>query len=201
MKRNKTKKGFVLASVFDKRGIAEFAKELKTLGYEIIATEGTGRELAKNGVAFTPSSKVSKNPDRLRSCIKTISFRIGAGILFDRSDSTHLKEIKKLNLKPIDIVICNFPPLKEVIQTPKDFNIKNIDVGGPLMVRAAATNFRHVLVVVDPNDYKKVANAVLKGKITNKFRQRLAIKAFTYIRSYDYEIIQYLKKNESFFKR
>lgn len=193
MKDKINKKGFVLASVFDKTGIVDFTRKLKALGYEIISTEGTGKELAKNGISFIPAQKVSKNPDKLEDCIKTISFRIEAGILFDRSNLNHLKEVKKLGIKPIDIVICNFPPLKRVIQTPKDFNIRNIDVGGPLMVRAAATNFKHVLVIVDPNDYKKVANAILKKKITDEFKRWLAIKAFTYTRSYDHEIIQYLK--------
>lgn len=193
MKDKINKKSFVLASVFDKTGIVDFTRKLKALGYEIISTEGTGKELAKNGISFIPAQKVSKNPDKLEDCIKTISFRIEAGILFDRSNLNHLKEVKKLGIKPIDIVICNFPSLKRVIQTPKDFNIRNIDVGGPLMVRAAATNFKHVLVIVDPNDYKKVANAILKKKITDEFKRRLAIKAFTYTRSYDHEIIQYLK--------
>ena len=192
--RNKIKKGFVLASVFDKRGIANFAKRLKALGYEIISTEGTGRELAKNGITFIPVQKVSKNPNKLKDCIKTISFRIEAGILFDRLDQKQVKEAEKLKIKPIDIVVCNFPPIKKVVKKPQDFNIKNIDVGGPLMVRAAATNFRHVLVVVDPNDYNDVIDNLLKKTIPYKFRKYLAIKAFSYTRFYDQQIIQYLKR-------
>jgi phosphoribosylaminoimidazolecarboxamide formyltransferase/IMP cyclohydrolase len=86
-------------------------------------------------------------------------------------------------------------PFKKFVQDIEDFNIKNIDVGGPLLVRAAATNFKYVLVIVDPDDYNKVIKAMLKGEITNEFRKRLAIKAFDYTRSYDYEIIKYLKKN------
>ena len=198
--KNKIFKKFALISVFDKKNIIDFAKKLKSSGYEIIATEGTGKVLAKNEISFIPVQKISKNPNKLKDCIKTISFRIPAGILFNRFDSTQLKEIKELNITPIDIVIYNFPSLKEVIKTPEDFNIKNMDVGGPLMVRAAATNFKNVLVVVDPNDYGKVAKTILKQKITNEFRLQLAIKAFTYTYSYDYEIVQYLKRNETFFK-
>ena len=192
--KNRIQKKFALVSVFDKRNITDFVKKLRFLDYEIIATEGTGKELAKNGIPFTFAQKISKNPDKLKDCIKTISFRIEAGILFDRSDLNQLKEIKELDVKPIDIVICNFPPLKEVVRNSKDFNIKNIDVGGPLMVRAAAANFKNVLIVVDPNDYEKVTKSILKGKITNEFRKQLAIKAFTYTYSYDYEIAEYLKE-------
>lgn len=194
------RKGFVLISVFNKKGIIKFAQKLKELNYEIIATEGTGKKLTKNRISFIPAQKVSKNPNKLKDCIKTISFRITGGILFDRSNIKHLKEVKELKLKQIDIVVCNFPPFEKVIHTPNDFNIKNIDVGGPLMVRAAATNFKYVLVIVDPKDYKKVINAILKNKITEKFRRQLAIKAFQYVHAYDYKIIQYLKslnKNEA----
>ncbi len=198
--KNKIKKGFVLVSVFDKRGITNFAKKIKALGYEIISTEGTGRKLAKNGITFISAQKVSKNPNKLKDCVKTISFRIVVGILFDRSDQKLVKEVKELSIKPIDIVVCNFPPIKKVVKKSQDFNIKNIDVGGPLMVRAAATNFKNILVVVDPNDYERIAKAILKQRITNELRLQLAIKAFAYTYSYDCEIIQYLKRNETLFK-
>ena len=105
------------------------------------------------------------------------------------------KRLPKLGLKNIDIVVCNFVRFEKVIRKLTDFNIKNIDVGGPLMVRAAATNFKHVLVIIDPNDYGKVAKAILENKITDKFRQQLAAKAFKYTYFYDYQIAKYLEKN------
>jgi len=194
--KNKIKRGFVLASVFDKRNIVDFAKKVKALGYEIISTEGTGRKLAENGITFIPVQKVSKNLNKLKDCIKTISFQIEAGILFDRSDQKQVRKIKKLRLKPIGIVVCNFPPIKKAIKKPQDFNIKNIDVGGPLMVRSAATNFRHVLVVVDPNDYNNVIDNLSKKSIPYEFRKYLAIKAFNYIYLYDQQIIQYLRSKK-----
>lgn len=192
----KNKRKAVLMSVFNKKGVSEFAKTLESLGYTIIATEGTGKELSKNKIPYIPAQKISKNPNGLDDCIKTISFRIEASILFDRLNPTHIKETTKLDIEPIDIVICNFPPLEKVVKNPNtDFNIKNIDVGGPLMVRVAATNFKHVLVIVDPDDYEKVAKAILEDRITDKFRQQLAAKAFNYTYSYDYQIAKYLKKN------
>jgi len=195
---NKNKKGGVaLISVFDKTGIANFAKGLQTLGYEIIATEGTGKELIKNEISFIPAQKVSKNPNKLKDCVKTISFRIEAGILFNRKDPKQIKEIKELNIKPIDMVVCNFPPVKKVVKTIKDFNVKNIDVGGPLMVRAAAVNFKHVWVVVDRSDYPKVIRAIQNRKNANKFRRQLALKAFKYTLAYDKEIVNFLKKNRN----
>lgn len=194
-RKDKRKKGFILVSVFDKRGIAKFAKTLNRFGYEIISTEGTGKELSKNKIPYIPAQKISRNPEGFDDCIKTISFRIEAGILFNRLSPIHIKQAKKLGLEKIDIVVCNFVTFKKVIKKLTDFNIKNIDVGGPLMVRAAATNFKHVLIVVDSDDYGKVAKAILEDRITDKFRQQLAAKAFKYTYSYDYQIAKYLKKN------
>lgn len=189
------KKGHVLMSVFDKTGISKFAKVLNGLGYEIIASEGTGRELYRQNISFIPVSKVSGNPKELNDCIKTISFRTLTGIIFDRLNPIHIKETKKLGIKPIDIVVCNFPPIKKVIENPSiNFGINTIDVGGPTMVRAAATNFKYVTVVIDPGDYEKVDKALIKNEITEETRRWLSAKAFAYISSYDSQINRYLRK-------
>ena len=190
------KRKYVLLSVFNKKGISAFAKILNRLGYKIIASEGTGKELTIKRIPFIPVRKISKNPNKLKGCIKTISFQIEAGILFDRLNSIHIKEAKELRVKAIDIVVCNFPPFERVIKNSNiDFSVENIDIGGPTMVMAAAINFKYVLVVVDPSDYKKVAKAILEDRITYEFRKQLAIKALTYIRFYNSQIIKYLKKN------
>ena len=186
----------VLVSVFDKKGVAKFAEILDDVGFNIIATEGTGIELSKNGISFLSAKKISENPKGLEDCVKTISFRIEAGILFDRGNPTQVKEAKKLGIIPIDMVICNFPPIEEVIIKSTDFNVENIDVGGPLMVKAAAVNFRNVLVIVNPDDYKKVGDAIISNKVADRLKQQLAIKAFRYCSQYDSEIVEYLRSND-----
>lgn len=186
-----------LFSVFNKKGIAKLARFIKEEGYEIVASEGTGRELTKHRIPFVPAKKISKNPKGLGTCIKTISFYIEGGILFNRHNSVEVKEALTLDIRPIDIVICNFPPIKEVVKNPdRDFHIGNVDVGGPLMVRAAATNFKNVLIIVDPKDYNKVTEAIEKKKLTINFRQRLAIKAYACCIKYDRSIVQYLRQNK-----
>lgn len=184
----------VLISVFNKNGISAFAEVLNKSGYRIIATEGTGKELAKNNIPFTSAEQLSRNPSGLEECIKTISFNIEAGILFDRLNQRQVERTEKLGISKIDIVVCNLLDFG-VIKETADFNVKNIDVGGPLMIRAAAANFRNVLIVVDPKDYKRVSKAISENKITDEFRQKLAIKAFAYTQSYDSKIVEYLKKN------
>jgi phosphoribosylaminoimidazolecarboxamide formyltransferase/IMP cyclohydrolase len=183
---------FALMSVYDKEGIATFAKVLSACGYGIIATDGTGRKLAESGISFIPSADVSGNPAGFEDCIKTISYRIQAGILFDRRNSAHLARAEALRIESIDVVVCNFVSLDESVREPSDFCIANVDVGGPLLVRAAATNYRDVLVVVDPADYDQAAKAISEGTVTQNLRRRFAAKAFAYTSNYDSRIVDYL---------
>ena len=92
------KLGYVLASVYNKKGIAAFCNELYIFGYKIVSTEGTGKELLNHGIPSIPAKKISNNPEVLDECIKTISFNIEASILHDRSNETHRREAADLIL-------------------------------------------------------------------------------------------------------
>ena len=184
-----------LISVFNKKNIADFAKTLQLLGYKIIATEGTGKELERENISYQLAEEISNNPPGLESCIKTISFNIQAGILFDRLNPLQSNRIKDLKIEEIDLVVCNFVSLDQVVKSILDFNISNVDVGGPLMVRAAATNFRNVLVVIDPDDYQRVGEALYQNLVNDKLRQSLAAKAFSYTAKYDEELKEFLLKS------
>lgn len=188
---------YALISVFDKTGIVDFAKKLILLNYKIISTGGTGKILSENNIPIIPVQEITKNPESFSGRMKTISFQIESGILFDRTNPEHVKEAEKLNIKPIDIVVCNLYPFGKTIANPKvkiAEAIESIDVGGPTMIRAAAKNFSSVLVVVDPNDYKKVGEALQKN-IPESLRQALAAKAFYHLSFYDSQIAKYLNKD------
>ncbi|MGD0577234.1 MAG: bifunctional phosphoribosylaminoimidazolecarboxamide formyltransferase/IMP cyclohydrolase, partial [Candidatus Staskawiczbacteria bacterium] len=107
-----------LISVFDKKGISKFAETLENSGYQIIASEGTRKELSKNKISCLSAEKISKNPKGLEDCIKTISFQIEAGILFDRLNPKHIKRAEKLGIEKIDIVVCNLVNFEAVIKKP-----------------------------------------------------------------------------------
>ncbi|MEK7570932.1 MAG: bifunctional phosphoribosylaminoimidazolecarboxamide formyltransferase/IMP cyclohydrolase [Patescibacteria group bacterium] len=189
-------KKFALISVSDKTGIITFAKALVDLGYTIISTGGTAKTLAQKNIPHTPIQEVTGNPESFDGRMKTISFQIESGILFDRTNPNHVEEAKKLKIKPIDIVVCNLYPFEETIKKQNvtmDEAIENIDVGGPTMVRSAAKNYKNVLVVVEPNDYNLVIKT-LKNKSTEEtFRRELAAKAFGHLSFYDAQIAQYLQ--------
>lgn len=175
-------KKYALLSVYDKSGIADFAKVLESAGYTIISTSGTLKVLEEVGIKVTPIEEITGNPrDSFDGRMKTISFQIESGILFDRRNPNHIKQAEDLNIPQIDVVVCNLYPFEE---KP---SIETIDVGGPTMIRAAAKNHENVLVVVDPQDYKKIAD-VIKEKVTDKLRKELAAKAFYHLSFYDSQI-------------
>lgn len=187
---------YALISVYDKTNITSFAKILVDLGYTLISTGGTAKKLQSENIPFTPVEKITGSPESFDGRMKTISFQIESGILYDRTNKQHVKEAKQLDIKPIDIVVCNLYPFEATIAKPKvtlDEAVENIDVGGPTMVRSAAKNFKNVLVVVDPTDYETIGNALQKKNVDETLRRELAAKAFSHLSFYDAQIADYLK--------
>jgi len=178
---------YALISVFDKTGIVELTKAFVRLGYKIISTGGTAKILEANKIPVIPIQKITGNPESFDGRMKTISFQIESGILFDRSIPSHAQQAKELNIMPIDVVVCNLYPFE------KKQTIENIDVGGSTMIRAGAKNFKNVLVMIDPADYQIVINNIQKNQITSSFRKKLAAKAFMHLSYYDAQIGRYFE--------
>lgn len=197
-KREHTYK-YALLSVFDKAGIAGFARTLDHLGYRIISTGGTAKALTDEGIDVVPVQDVTGNPESFDGRMKTISFQIESGILYDRTNPSHVKQAKDLGIKKIDLVVCNLYPFEQTVQSPNvklDQAVENIDVGGPTMVRAAAKNFKNVLVVVDPQDYQIVGEALQRNSVSESLRQSLAAKAFDHLSFYDAQIARHLRAEQ-----
>ena len=170
---------YALISVYDKTGISDFAKVLEKIGYTIISTGGTFKTLTDAGIKVVPIEEITGNPrDSFDGRMKTISFQIESGILFDRENPDHVKQAEQLKVPQIDIVVCNLYPFEE---KP---GVETIDVGGSTMIRAAAKNYKSCLVVVSPNDYGQVAKALESANVDEKLRQDLAAKAFYYLSFY-----------------
>jgi phosphoribosylaminoimidazolecarboxamide formyltransferase / IMP cyclohydrolase len=176
-----------LISVSDKTGIVELVKELKNLNVEIISTGGTKKVLEAAGIEVTDISKVTGNPEAFGGRMKTISFNIESALLYDREKD--VEEAKKLNIEPIDLVVCNLYPFAKVKEQNSNFEtlVENIDIGGPTMVRASAKNFKYVATIVDVNDYDAVVNDLKKnnGSLAYDTRFKLMRKAFNHTADYD----------------
>lgn len=194
-----------IISVSDKTGVAEFAKGLYELGYEIVSTGGTHKVIEEAGVPVIGISDVTGFPECLDGRVKTMHPNISAGILAMRKNPEHMRQIEELGINTIDIVVINLYPFKATILkegTTFEEAIENIDIGGPTMIRAAAKNWQDVAVVVDSRDYAGVLSELReKGEVTLQTKRYLAAKVFEHTSHYDTLISNYLKKqlgDESF---
>ncbi len=187
-----------LLSVSDKTGIIEFAKELSSLGWEIISTGGTHKALEDAGLKVTGISDVTGFPECLDGRVKTLHPAIHAGVLAMRSNPEHMKQLEELKIDTIDMVVVNLYPFKQTILkdgVTRAEAIENIDIGGPTMIRAAAKNYQDVAVVVDPEDYDKIiAELKENGEVSLDTKFYLSAKVFMHTANYDSLIASYMKK-------
>ena len=184
-----------LLSVYDKTGIAEFARVLQAGGVELISTGGTYRALKEGGLDVRQVSELTGFPEVLDGRVKTLHPRIHAAILARRDVPQHMAQLKELGVVPIDLVAANLYPFVETVGRPDaalEDALENIDIGGPTLLRAAAKNFPSVIVVVDPADYGWVGERIRGGGLGDDERRRLAHKAFRHVAFYDTAVSQYL---------
>ena len=176
-----------LLSVSDKTGIVDLGRGLSSRGFELVSTGGTARTLAAAGLPVTNVSQVTGFPEMLDGRVKTLHPKLHGGILARRDRPDDLAALEEHGVGLVDIVVVNLYPFAVAAANPAttfDALVEEIDIGGPSMVRAAAKNFRHVLVVVDPADYGPLLDA-LDQTPSLAFRFELARKAIAHTASYD----------------
>jgi phosphoribosylaminoimidazolecarboxamide formyltransferase/IMP cyclohydrolase len=189
-----------LVSVSDKRGVAAFARRLNRMGFEIISTGGTARTLEENRVPVIPVSEVTGEPEILGGRVKTLHPMIHGGILANLEDPDHVTELVEHGIGPIDLVCINLYPFEETVAggASEKEAVEQIDIGGPAMLRAAAKNFKSVIVVPSPEFYKEVLAELDLGEVSEEARRRLALAAFRRTASYDAAIAGWFEQEEQF---
>lgn len=198
-----------IVSVSNKEGIVPFCKTLSQSGVQIISTGGTASILNKNDVPITIISDVTKFPEMMDGRVKTLHPAIHGGILGIRDNDEHKKQAEENRINWIDLVVVNLYPFEQAAkkENPQiEDLIEQIDIGGPTLIRSAAKNFKYVTVVVDPEDYNRVAeNIKNSGQIPEELRAELAVKAFRLTSQYDLFIDKtlseiLLKEHRAFFR-
>jgi phosphoribosylaminoimidazolecarboxamide formyltransferase/IMP cyclohydrolase len=187
-----------LMSVYDKGGLADFARQLASLGIEIVSTGGTARHLREDGITVRDVSDLTGWPEMLGGRVKTLHPKVHGGILFRRGDRGDRQQTAEHKIAPIDLVVVNLYPFEATAArpdlTPEDL-VENIDIGGPTMVRSAAKNFESVAVVTDPADYAAVAVEIAANReVSLATRLELARKAFALTARYDGKIATELER-------
>ena len=187
-----------LVSVSAKTGVVEFAQQLRSLGWEIIATGGTMKLLRENGVEVINISDVTGFPEICDGRVKTLHPKVHGGLLARRDDESHLQALKENSIEFIDMVCVNLYPFRQTISKPDvtmEDAIENIDIGGPSMLRSAAKNYKDVTVVCDPADYAQIIEQIKAGgNTTVETRLQLSAKAYTHTAEYDSMIATYMRK-------
>ena len=177
-----------LLSVFDKVGIQEFAAGLHGLGWELLSSGGTAKQIADSGIPVTDVADYTGSPIMLGHRVVTLHPKIHGGILADRENEEHQQDLIDNDIETIDLVVCNLYPFQA------EPSIENIDIGGPTMIRSAAKNFKDVVVISDPNDYSQLIHEWNnQGGISYEFRKELSQKVFQLMAEYNLAIANYLK--------
>ncbi|HEV7921761.1 MAG TPA: bifunctional phosphoribosylaminoimidazolecarboxamide formyltransferase/IMP cyclohydrolase, partial [Thermoanaerobaculia bacterium] len=188
-----------ILSVSDKSGILELARALAGRGVELLSTGGTAKHLADAGIPVTPIATWSGAPEILGGRVKTLTPKVFGAILHDRSNASHLSDVERLGIPPIDLVVVNLYPFEQTIAREGvtiDDAIEQIDIGGPSMLRAAAKNHKHVLPLCDPSLYDPFLREFAAGEVTDAFRLRAATAVFEKTSAYDATIARFLSRSD-----
>ena len=147
------KRAFI--SVWDKSGLEELARFLNDHDFSITSTGGTAREIEGWGLPVTKVEEITGQAALMDGRIKTVDMRVFGTILADRDQPAHVQDLEHLGQQPIDLVVVNLYPFTEMLQKGLSRNemVEYIDIGGPSLLRAAAKNFRHVVVLCRPEQY------------------------------------------------
>ena len=186
-----------LFSVSDKTGVVEFASQLISLGWEIIATGGTMKMLQDAGLKVINISEVTGSPEICDGRVKTLHPKVHGALLGRRDLESHRRQLKENGIEYIDMVCVNLYPFRQTIAKPgvtMEEAVENIDIGGPSMLRSAAKNWKDVTVVCCPEDYATVLDEIKAGgNTTPETRLKLSAKAYTHTAEYDIMIATYMR--------
>jgi phosphoribosylaminoimidazolecarboxamide formyltransferase/IMP cyclohydrolase len=189
-----------LISVYYKDNLEPIILELNRLGINIYSTGGTETFIRNLGVDVIPVEDLTSYPSILGGRVKTLHPKVFGGILARRSFDGDEQQLVQYDIPEIDLVIVDLYPFEETVKSGagEEDVIEKIDIGGISLIRAAAKNFKDVVIVASKNDYGTLEN-ILKtqdGATTISQRRSFAHKAFNISSHYDTAIFQYFNQEE-----
>ncbi|KAF3050694.1 bifunctional phosphoribosylaminoimidazolecarboxamide formyltransferase/IMP cyclohydrolase [Didymella keratinophila] len=187
-----------IISVYDKTGLLDLAKGLKEANVRLLASGGTAKMIRQAGFEVEDVSAITKAPEMLGGRVKTLHPAVHGGILARDLDSDD-SDLSANSIDKIDFVVCNLYPFSETvarINVTIPEAVEEIDIGGVTLLRAAAKNHARVTIVSDPNDYHDLLTELKSnnGEVSEKSRQRYALKAFEQTSTYDSAISEFFRK-------
>ncbi|CAM9016986.1 hypothetical protein WICANDRAFT_61068 [Wickerhamomyces anomalus NRRL Y-366-8] len=188
-----------ILSVYDKTGLLDLAKGLVQNNVRILASGGTAKMVREAGFPVDDVSEITHAPEMLGGRVKTLHPAVHGGILARNLESDE-KDLKEQKIEKVDFVVCNLYPFKETISKISvtiDEAVEEIDIGGVTLLRAAAKNHARVTILSDPHDYSTFLDELKSGEVSEKLRNRLALKAFEHTADYDAAISDFFRKQYS----
>jgi len=191
-----------LLSVSDKSGLVAFAHGLTKHGVKLVSTGGSAAALRAAGFTVRDVSEVTGFPELFGGRVKTLHPAVHGGILFRRGHDDDERERHHHGIVSIDLVVVNLYPFEQTVALPgvtEGDAIEQIDIGGPALIRAAAKNHAHVVVVVEPSQYAEVLAAMDEngGLVPASLARALARRAYERTAAYDGAIARYLAGEEA----
>src|SRR5581483_9189279 len=166
-----------------KSGVADFARDLAGLGWEIVASGGTAAHLQEHGIEVTPVESLTGFGELLGHRVVTLHPAVHGGILARRDLASDLADLEAHGIEPFDLVCVNLYPFS------REPSVELIDIGGPSLIRGAAKNYEHVAPVSNPTQYAGVLEEIEgDGSLSLETRRRLAADAFAMTAAYEQSI-------------
>ena len=195
-----------LISVYYKDNLEPIIHRLSELGVKIFSTGGTQEFIEKLGVAVTPVETLTSYPSILGGRVKTLHPKIFGGILSRRELQSDIDQLEEYEIPEIDLVIVDLYPFEETVVSgaSEESIIEKIDIGGISLIRAAAKNFKDVVIVSSKREYNFLLEKILitqEGSSTLTDRKMLAVRAFDTSSHYDASIFNYFDTAENVFKQ
>lgn len=184
-----------LISVFHKDGLTAILSTLKKFNINIITTGGTYKFIKEAGYDAQTVESLTNYPSIFGGRVKTLHPIIFGGILYRRDLDSDQKQAVDFNVPPIDLVIVDLYPFEKTLeQTSSEADIiEKIDIGGISLIRAAAKNFKDVLIIPSVNQYAELIDVLEanQGQSSLEDRKRFAMQAFNVSSHYDSAIFSY----------
>ena len=188
-----------LVSVYHKDGLGPIVDSLHEQGVTIYSTGGTETFIRDRGITVTPVEDLTGYPSILDGRVKTLHPKVHGGILA-RREPDHLGQLEKYDIPEIDLIIVDLYPFEETVANTEEEEliIEKIDIGGIALIRAAAKNYRDVVIVPSRDDYATIQNILdQKEGVTDLMdRRNLARRAFAVSSHYDTAIFNYFNEDQ-----
>ena len=184
-----------LISVYHKDHLAPIVKRLQQLGVTIYSTGGTQKFIEEQGVLVTAVEDLTSYPSILGGRVKTLHPKVFGGILYRREHEGDEEQVQEYEIPALDLVIVDLYPFEDTVASGASEAdiIEKIDIGGISLIRAAAKNYRDVLVVSSRSQYQSLLELLTEknGATDVEDRKKFALQAFQTSAHYDSAIANY----------